>query len=166
MGRPRTTNRPLADDCQCLNISDLRKQGVLEHKSPDRVIDGRWRGDDERSVPMRLTVERADDGDVWLITTDDVVVDSDIQFSITIQEIRIVGKENPLSGIHYFFVCPSEGCGRTVRRLFSLPSQRQFQCRHCLDLTYRCKSRDYHKYRKNLGDRAGFREQQERTPTT
>ena len=132
------------------DISHLRNQGVLNFNGPDRVMELKWRGDDERSIPMHLTVERAHEGEMWLQLSDELVIDSDIRLSITIQEISIVGKENPLSGIQFFFECPSEACGRTVRKLFSLPAQRQFQCRQCMDITYRSKNRNYHKSRKDF----------------
>ncbi len=71
--------------------------------------------------------------------------------SISINDIKVHGKdavcldiENQLielvhtncfyGGVRYWFLCPA--CGRRAGKLYNHYSQKEFQCRICLNLTY------------------------------
>ncbi len=144
------SDRLLNEDCRILSVSELRRIGILSPVAVEKTADLSWpKADGSYSSPIRCSVVRDEDEILWVRLSEEFGDDSDIHFSVTLQEIQIDFKQNPISGTHFFFVCPGAKCKRSVRKLYKSPFESKFLCRHCLGLTYRSRSRNYHRSRRD-----------------
>jgi hypothetical protein len=138
MGRRPWTNRLTVEDCLCLSITDLYRDGVFHSPTGSKWVVKRSNGDGDSisytvvevrrfAMGLRLCRESAD-GDSWARTS-------------AAYTVPVTSTRPHLGGRRLWLLCPlvRDGirCGRRVGRLYLPPGQQVLACRLCYNLTYR-----------------------------
>lgn len=119
MGRPRTTTRLVAEDCLHLWIHQL----PLGKQTLTWQVDGEsiaMMGYERDADFVRIPAQPLSLRPVWAIEAHYLTLARTMQWSN--------------KSVQQWFLC---SCGHRVAKLYLAPTERQFRCRHCLNLTYR-----------------------------
>jgi hypothetical protein len=139
---PRMRNQPrmTVEECSRLSITDLRRAGLF------RGSLGTWgssRWSDANGIKIRAVVFRLLNdctGGFILQVREDVGIALPTQQNLSEQTIPITATTCRFGGQRFWFCCPKATngtpCGRRVTSLYSLPGNKVFGCRLCLNLTY------------------------------
>ncbi len=129
MGGPGSGNRyrwntkDLAEEYTALDVNILVRAGEIKE---GQIRHGRSRWSEDREA---IEYEaRADLDPPYLQVR--YIKDRTVKGDYTIYLTRTFP---PLGGVRWWFICPGSGCGRRVGRLYV---ERDFLCRHCLNLAY------------------------------
>ena len=136
----RTQPRLTVEECSRLSITDLRRAGLF------RGSFGRWgscRWSDANGIKIRAVVFRllndSTGGFIFQVREDVGIALPTVQ-NLSEQTIPVTATTCRFGGERYWFRCPKATngtpCGRRVTSLYSLPGNKVFDCRLCLNLTY------------------------------
>ncbi len=154
MGRHPASGRIKAEDCVCLSLPLLRAIGMLNSGSSTTpyVLDERT----ECDFTFTLQCYPKHDGELvrQIVVAYEETGPLGKRENVVMGEYAVTSKPNPVAGFHTFLVCPTPGCGKTVRRLLLPPDGETFQCRICLNSEYRSRGRDYHEGGKRKENRS------------
>lgn len=138
-GRRYQGGKDTTDDCRSLDVRWFQRKGLL---MAGRSSDVNWsrNGKKEAAISVMaesdrviLTYRHQRDGSDW----------KDQNYPV-----RLAWTPCNYGGARAWFVCPAQGCGRRVAKLFLGGSI--FACRHCYQLAYACQ-------RETADDRASRR---------
>lgn len=141
MGRPRWTSRWTVEECRCLDVEVMHREGVLVSPPGTRwwVVFKDTDGGAEATLTLGYTVVGNPGGGIALRINGkptDGQAESNFAYLIEISTSR-----PRLGGRRHWFRCPvtRDGvlCGKRVGRLYLPPEQQIFACRVCYNLTYR-----------------------------
>lgn len=126
-GRRYQGGKNTTDDCRALDVRLFQRDGVL--------IDGRsfttnWMRKGKAVASIQVRAE-----------TDRVILDyryqrGDGEWKFRNYPVRIEWTSCNFGGARAWFICPAQGCGRRVAKLFM--GGAIFACRHCYQLVYTC----------------------------
>jgi hypothetical protein len=117
--RQRFDSKTLAEDCLKIDIRHLSKEGCL--KPGQRYL--KW----QNGCSIAIKTERDAFVLQYAVTHDTQLETVDIKIPLSWTSCTYGGKRP-------WFICPGEGCGRRVAKLYL--KDRYFRCRHCHDLAY------------------------------
>lgn len=145
MGRWSYSQKYEVEDCSILDIKFLKdngyfssygKGGAIKWTYMDRVvcsIDVFVSGLPKKTVTLSYTVGKPEDDNKQSVQA----------------PIETVATKCNFGGVRYWFRCPLRingiPCNRIVSKLYLAPNCNYFGCRHCLDLTYNKRKRNYNK---------------------
>jgi hypothetical protein len=136
MGRRPWTSRLTVEGCSLtLSVVDLRRTGVFASR-----VGSQWVLKSDKASVGYTVVEVP--GRALGLRMNHLVTDHTSNARMRTEYVIEVTTTRPhFGGRHYWFRCPlvRDGfrCGRRVGRLYLLPGQQYFGCRHCWNLTYR-----------------------------
>lgn len=138
-GRRYQGGKGTTDDCRSLDVRWFQRKGLLAAGSSSDLNWSR-NGKKEAAISVRtesdrviLTYRHQRDGSDWKEQN---------------YPVRLAWTPCNYGGVRAWFVCPAQGCGRRVAKLFLGGSI--FACRHCYRLAYACQ-------RETADDRASRR---------
>jgi hypothetical protein len=135
-GRRDQGGKDTTDDCRSLDVRWFQRKGLL---AAGRSADVNWsrNGKKEAAISVRAESDRVildyrhqRGGDEWKSQN---------------YPVRIEWTPYNYGGARAWFICPAQGCGRRVAKLYL--GGTIFACRHCYRLAYACQ-------RENLDGRA------------
>jgi hypothetical protein len=131
MGRHPWSTRLTVEQCRCLDVAAMARDGVFASPSGSRWM-AVWR--DRAGKPEEVLTYS-------VIARNRVVVGLEVNSHQTGKySVEIATTCPPFGGVRYWFRCPlgnnSVACGRLVGRLYLPPGQAVFGCRLCYGLTY------------------------------
>jgi len=119
------SKRPVAEDCCFLDINYLNRKGYLR---PGRVSTQRWTYGGQAAGSVQLI---AHENSVELDYRHTYAGKSEhVHYTV-----QLAYTACNYGGRRPWFLCPAQGCGRRVGKLYS--AGKYFLCRHCYDLAYR-----------------------------
>lgn len=138
MGRRRWTSRLTVEECRCLDVEVMHREGVLVSPLGTRwwVV---WKDAEGKAetAPGYSVIANPRGGIALRIAG--LATDGQVGSSFTYL-IEIATSRPRFGGRRYWFRCPvvRDGipCGRRVGRLYLPPGQQIFACRVCYNLTY------------------------------
>lgn len=135
-GRRYQGGKETTDDCRSLDVRYLQRDGLL---SSGRSFVLNWTRNGEKVASIQVRTE-----------ADRVILDYRHQrnggeWKSQNYPVRIEWTSCNYGGSRAWFLCPAQGCGRRVAKLFL--GSAIFACRHCYKLAYACQ-------RENQDDRA------------
>ncbi len=137
------------EECWAISISEVARAVDLSTPGPaSGFVRPTKPATGKRMPPVRTKPRVGSDGK--LVLTLSYAVKDRWGFDRRIEEaVRLQSTRPHFGGSRHFFSCPratnGEECGRRVEKLYRLPDQWRFACRHCLDLTYQS-SQQSHRY--------------------
>jgi hypothetical protein len=121
-GRPRSlTKRALVEDSPVLDVNALKRKGVLE---PGLCSTADLSLGVYGALPVWVVVAEAAD-----------YIEVSLDFLAIRAQIALTYTRGTLGGERVWFVCPKEGCGRRVVKLY-LIAREHFGCRECSGMSY------------------------------
>jgi hypothetical protein len=133
MGRPKTRNRELIENCQWLDIGFISKYG--------------W-----TFYPIHAFIKNEDDKEFLLL---DYSINW-FRLKLNFVDKMEIDKTQPyFGGSRYWIIC--NGCGKRVRKLYRPESKTFFKCRNCFDLMYQSQeSNVYDGFRRKMAKANGM----------
>jgi len=119
--------------CARLDITMFRRARALDLE-PEEIKEGRFRLDPDDSTAGAVC---------WGIGADEqgkphglaLLHESPGGQRVT-YGVQFTTSRCNFGGGRYWFICPTQGCGRRVRVLYLAPSATHFACRHCAEVIY------------------------------
>jgi len=133
MGRERWTNRLTVEDCLCLDVAAMQRDGVFAGPVGDRWktmwINAYGSAD---SILNYSVIQNAFFGLMLRLDSEVIIQNSSVRLAGE-QLVRTTTTRPHLGGVRFWFRCV---CGRRVGKFYLPPAGHFFRCRHCYNLTY------------------------------
>jgi len=131
-GRRYQGGKETTDDCRSLDVRYLQRNGLLS-AGRSSILNWTRNGKNEASIQVRMDADR-------------VILDyrhqcNGSEWKSQNYPIRIEWTPCYYGGARAWFLCPANGCGKRVAKLYI--NGAIFACRHCYKLAYACQRETY-----------------------
>lgn len=131
-GRRYQGGKETTDDCRSLDVRYLQRNGLLS-AGRSSILNWTHNGKNEASIQVRMDADR-------------VILDyrhqrNGSEWKSQNYPIRIEWTPCHYGGARAWFLCPANGCGKRVAKLYL--NGAIFACRHCYKLAYACQRETY-----------------------
>jgi hypothetical protein len=143
MGRHRWSHKKTVEQCKCLDIFLLRRQGCLRGFTKAEIYWKNRSGKITDSMGIDISVQQENNVRLYYSCVNTTTGDKE-NFDY---KIRLVTTPCYFGGKRFWFICPliinGIPCDRMVGKLYLPSNAKYFGCRHCYNLTYKsCKEHD------------------------
>jgi len=145
MGRWYWDKKNTVEDCRCISMSFLRKNGYLSGFQSGRIV---WTNRSGEETASMGAIVSTSDGEGYMrlsytMTDRDTGKKTDFDY-----KVKLATTPCYLGGVRWWFICPLSKngvhCGRRAGKLYCPPGSKYYGCRHCYDLSYESRNESRH----------------------